>query len=282
MSRSDDFIDYWRTEVKYSASNPQSFEERWSFVSSRMRIISLMTLSVLAIAVFCTYLVVWGPLSGYFLEKERTIERIALEDQMREIEKLEEDVVFQETYISNLQAVILGQIPADEVMNKKNLKPIDLKALDVKETDDELALSANIKEEMRAGENSTKGASSTLSAPINGMISQAFDKSKHPALDIVAKKDEVVKACQSGIVVYSGYSKKDGYFTILAHANNLISIYKHHKVNLKTAGQRIRMGDPIGIVGNSGENTTGPHLHFELWQDLRPLDPTTLISFSNN
>ena len=216
------------------------------------------------------------------MDKEKTIERIELEQQMVQIEGLEEEIKNQEVYIANLQAVLLGKISPEELKDKKNLQPVDVKTLDTRTTADELELSENIKNEMRQGKEEKLTTTDALVAPIKGVISQGFDKAKHPALDLVAKKDEVVNACQSGVVLYSGYSKKDGYFTILQHADGLLSIYKHFKVNLKKNGQRVGRGDAIGIVGNSGENSTGPHLHFELWQNQRPVDPTKLIKFSAN
>lgn len=282
MSFWDKFSRYWRNEIKYSASDPSSFEEKWSFISSRTRLASLIILSLIGFSVLSTYLVVWGPLSGIFMDKEKTIERIELEQQMVQIEGLEEEIKNQEVYIANLQAVLLGKISPEELKDKKNLQPVDVKTLDTRTTADELELSENIKNEMRQGKEEKLTTTDALVAPIKGVISQGFDKAKHPALDLVAKKDEVVNACQSGVVLYSGYSKKDGYFTILQHADGLLSIYKHFKVNLKKNGQRVGRGDAIGIVGNSGENSTGPHLHFELWQNQRPVDPTKLIKFSAN
>ena len=82
-----------------------------------------------------------------------------------------------------------------------------------------------------------------------------------------------------GIIIYSGYTKNDGNFIIIDHVGSYLSIYKHNKVNLKKTGQRVQLGDPIAIVGNTGENSTGPHLHFELWFEQRPVDPETFMTF---
>jgi murein DD-endopeptidase MepM/ murein hydrolase activator NlpD len=122
--------------------------------------------------------------------------------------------------------------------------------------------------------------SSLFDAPVKGIISDKFSPDRHPAVDIVCEKGATIKACLDGVIVYSGYTKEDGYFTILDHGNNYISIYKHNKVNLKQIGQRVQLGDPIAIAGNTGENSTGPHLHFELWFEQKPIDPQTLMSFN--
>ena len=138
-----------------------------------------------------------------------------------------------------------------------------------------MSLSNQIKEESKQAANPKLEASFVL--PVKGVLSQKFNASNHPAIDIVAKKDAIVKACLTGVILYCGFSKEDGYFTIIDHSNGFVSIYKHLKINLKKVGQRIQSGDSIGIVGNSGEDSTDPHLHFELWQNMKAVDPTVFV-----
>ena len=109
---------------------------------------------------------------------------------------------------------------------------------------------------------------------------QEFDLNNHPGIDVVTEKDMAVKACLSGTVIYAGYTRKDGYIVIIEHQNKYISIYKHNKRVLKKIGSKVQLGDPISIVGNTGGNTDGPHLHFELWHDQTPVNPQEYMSFS--
>jgi len=95
----------------------------------------------------------------------------------------------------------------------------------------------------------------------------------------VTPKNKTVLACLSGTVIYSGFSQKDGHILILEHPNNFISVYKHNQSRLKISGDKVRTGDPIAIVGNSGENSTGPHLHFELWLNQKALNPLDYMKF---
>lgn len=278
MNRWDRLVDYWKDDVKFSASNPKSFEEKWGFVSSRIRLLSLITLLFLFFGVFVTYLVVWGPLSGYILEQDKSIERIEVEQQAKLLAQYEAEIESLETYSNNLRAVLLGQLKPEDMEQNKNLKPIDVKTLDTRTTKDEIALADHIQNENLIAEKKSKEG---FVLPIQGVISQDFSSTKHPALDIVAKKDEVVRSCLAGVVMYAGYSKKDGYFTVVGHDNGFVSMYKHLKINLKKTGQRVKSGDTIGIVGNSGENSTGPHLHFELWKDQRAVDPKKVMNFVN-
>jgi len=119
-----------------------------------------------------------------------------------------------------------------------------------------------------------------LSPPVEGYISQHFDPSEdHNAMDIITKPNAPVKAVYDGTVIFSEWSAQTGNIVIIQHPNNLISVYKHNSVLLKKVGTFVSRGDVIALVGNSGEFTTGPHLHFELWVDGSPTDPEQFISF---
>ena len=76
-----------------------------------------------------------------------------------------------------------------------------------------------------------------------------------------------------------GWTVETGYVIYIQHENDLISVYKHNSVLLKKTGNVVKAGDAIAIIGNSGELTTGPHLHFELWHNGTPIDPQTYIVF---
>ncbi|MEA3446362.1 MAG: M23 family metallopeptidase [Bacteroidota bacterium] len=117
-------------------------------------------------------------------------------------------------------------------------------------------------------------------APIKGIVTNKFDMHKnHYGVDIVAKQNQVVSATLDGTVISATWSVEFGYVIQLQHKYNLISAYKHNSELLKTTGSRIRAGEPISIIGNSGELTWGPHLHFELWFDGKALDPQEYINF---
>ena len=119
-----------------------------------------------------------------------------------------------------------------------------------------------------------------LFPPVEGYISQHFDAGEdHYAMDIITQPNAPVKAVDEGTVIYSEWSAQTGNNIIIQHPDNLISVYKHNSVLLKKVGTFVSRGDVIALVGNSGEFTTGPHLHFELWVDGSPTDPEEFISF---
>jgi len=113
-----------------------------------------------------------------------------------------------------------------------------------------------------------------------GYISRKFEKNiQHYGVDIVAKKNTEVKAVMDGIVIISDWTLKTGYVIAIQHANNIISVYKHNSVLMKKEGEYIIGGEVIAIVGNTGDLTSGPHLHFELWFSGNPIDPEEVIKF---
>jgi murein DD-endopeptidase MepM/ murein hydrolase activator NlpD len=269
-------------DIRISSSNAGSFDENWSFVSSRFRIISLVTLVLLLFGILFFVFLLYGPTKSYFRTEDVSIERQKLEEQNKRVSELDQKIDQQDAFIKNIQAVLQGKISPDSVNNKpKNIKGVDLTNVNVATTKDEGKLARKVKDDMRTVKK--KGNENTkkffFEAPVRGTISEKFSLDRHPAVDIVCKKESSVKACMDGVIVYGGYSKNDGNFLIIDHGGGYVSVYKHNKVNLKTTGQRVQLGDPIAIVGNSGENSTGPHLHFELWFEQRPIDPETIMSF---
>ena len=115
--------------------------------------------------------------------------------------------------------------------------------------------------------------------PLKGVVSQGYDPSIHPYIDIAAPSGSVVKAVLDGTVVFTGWSADTGHTIQIQHDGDIISIYKHNEKLLKKTGDKVSAGTPIALVGNTGEMTTGPHLHFELWHKGESVDPTKHISF---
>jgi murein DD-endopeptidase MepM/ murein hydrolase activator NlpD len=116
--------------------------------------------------------------------------------------------------------------------------------------------------------------------PVNGLITESFDLSQdHFGVDIVTKQDEAIKSTLDGTVIFTGFSAGDGNVVHVQHSNNLISIYKHCSTYLKSVGDRVKSGEAIAIVGNTGEKSHGSHLHFELWFNGSPVNPQDFVAF---
>ncbi len=117
-------------------------------------------------------------------------------------------------------------------------------------------------------------------SPITGIVSAPFDLSEeHYGIDIVAKSDEPVKSIADGSVIMADWTQDSGYVIAIQHRNNIISVYKHNAALLKKVGTFVSAGEIVAIIGNTGELTTGPHLHFEIWYNGTPVNPEDFVSF---
>ena len=117
-------------------------------------------------------------------------------------------------------------------------------------------------------------------SPISGFISAAFDpRNGHYGIDVVAKKDEPVRCIADGTVIFASWTQEAGNVIAIQHQTNLISIYKHNSTLTKELGNFVSAGEIIAIIGNTGELTSGPHLHFELWYNGGAVNPEEFISF---
>ncbi len=119
-----------------------------------------------------------------------------------------------------------------------------------------------------------------LFSPISGIVLSPYNvKNKHYGIDVVSKKNEPVKCVADGTVIFSDWTQEAGFVISIQHKGNLISVYKHNSALLKKVGNFVSTGDIISIIGNTGELTSGPHLHFELWYNGNPVNPEEFVSF---
>lgn len=262
--------------TKYAATDPYSFKERWSFQSNLIHVISFVILLFLLIGGISAYL-----FAHFFAEsKYGSPDRLKLEEQRIQIEEFKAKLNAQDRYIDNIRAIMSGEVPAGiSIDSIEQVETINVDSLSSDETQAEKRIAQEVKKDILTP-TEEKLNLTYFGTPVYGVVSQDFDPKKHPAIDIVASKDEVIKACLAGTVIYTGFTRKDGYIVILEHADGFISVYKHNKTVLKKIGSKVQLGDPIAIVGNTGENTDGPHLHFELWYNQVPVNPTDYINFT--
>ena len=266
-----------KKNIKFSITNPENFREIWSVNSTVLQVISL---GIIGLFVFVFFIGFIFKLSFF---DDISIERDKLEIQNQKVRDLTNKMNAQEDYISNIKLILSGEIPVNTPMDsvveiRDSLFKIEF---DSQFSDEEKQLALKVKEDMSTLESENIRAIKYFGSPIFGEISQKFNIKNHKGVDIVARKNEIIKSCLAGVIVYSGYTHKDGNLLIIQHDDGVVSVYKHNKRLIKKTGQRVKLGDPIAIIGNTGENTDGPHLHFELWIDQTPVDPQGYIKFTN-
>lgn len=262
--------------------DPKTFEQSWVIRISRIQIISSITLILILFLGVFYLLFAYTPLGTTLPAGSSDGSRGKIAEAYEKMEQLDNMVLQQSSYIENLQQILLGKLDIDSVYAEKNLARQESAEIDTTTSVDQQMLAEDIQSRAQ-NQISEKGADIRsdlfLLDPVSGEISQNFNLKNHPAVDIVAPKNTPVLAVYRGNVVHAGYDEKDGYTLVINHPNGLTSIYKHCDKLLKESGETVSAGDPIGIVGNTGERSTGPHLHFELWSATGALNPMDYFSF---
>lgn len=215
--------------------------------------------------------------------------RKKLIELIQRTDSLNEELQAYSIYYSNLEDIFsngTGIYPGGMAENVDSVKlSLDDSALDFI-SQEELALRREFEGQegndiLTVNTNHTPDISKMLLyKPAEGILSSSFRPlDGHYGVDIVAKKNEAVKSIAKGTVVLATWTEDGGNVISIQHPNNLISVYKHNSSLTKSMGDHVAGGEIIAIMGNSGELTTGPHLHFELWHEGRPIDPAQFITF---
>lgn len=202
------------------------------------------------------------------------------------LDSLERELDLRDKYFANLNAIISGKQPVEIIAQRDTNKRYD--AIKFTNSTEDLALRSKIEQEEKYNltlgpriPETTSLASLHFFPPVKGIVSGKYDiRTKHFGTDIVTSPKSPVMAALDGTVIFTGWTMETGYVIEIQHNNNLVSVYKHNSALLKEAGDLVRAGEAISVVGDSGElYTSGPHLHFEIWYKGSPLDPEKHILF---
>lgn len=270
-----------REKHKLTFIDDATYDEKWSFRVSTLNLITLLGLYTIIIVTTLFFLIKFTPLGGFFMDSSSNPETIAqVEDNAEQIDSLNAWTRSNQIYLENLFR-ILNDEPFEDSLSQLNDSIFLNYQPDFTKSKEDSILRDRMEQSNTQDASGTNRTTGIFYSPVKGTVSKSFNPKKgHLGVDVVTAADEAIKSCLNGTVIFAGWSPDDGNMVIVQHAENLISIYKHCSVLLKTTGDPVREGDPIGIVGNTGETSTGPHLHFELWQRGNPLNPQEFISFS--
>lgn len=267
--------------------NEENFAEKTSvgFTYSKVILFSVILFSVIfVISLFLskTLLAKWFDPRHAQIEMNKQL--VQLKDQF---DSLAVEVERKDQFILNFQRVLSGDTsefkdPA-EIMNAET-RPSEKQERGKHEQTDSL-----FRKEFEKSDLSLVSLTSVkfrelqetfFFSPITGFISDRYDmKRGHYGVDVVAKTNEAVKNVADGSIIFASWTQDSGYVIMIQHRGNLISVYKHNAELLKKVGTFVNAGEIISIVGNSGEMTNGPHLHFELWYNGNPLNPEDFVTF---
>ena len=263
--------------------NSKTLEKRTIFSASRIKIIlvSLFGFAVILSAVFL--IIYFTPLKEYFRGYTSTELRASSLNNAIKLDSLETLYSIQNNYISSLKNLLSGKIDFEDLSKDSLLEAYSANDLDFVNINAEDSILRAIVEE-EAKYNPTNITLDQLSAvlfnPANGGISSEFSlQEKHFGVDITLPENSAVYSVSEGRVLFAEWTSETGFVIIIEHLNGLTSVYKHNSSLSKTQGEHVRRGEVIGFSGNTGELTSGPHLHFELWFEGDPVDPLDFIEF---
>src|SRR5690606_9868507 len=202
------------------------------------------------------------------------------------VDSLLMEVQAKDTYLQNIKGIIAGEEIVDTrsdttVPLEVNRGEIDLyKTSEATQQIIEEFESLPLEESSFMGITSSSFSDAYFFPPLKGVVTGGFEPSKsHFGVDVVSAENEPVKSIADGTVVFASWTLETGYVVTIQHSNELISIYKHNSVLLKNLGDLVKGGEIVSIIGNTGEQTTGQHLHMELWYKGNPLNPQEFITF---
>lgn len=264
--------------------NEDTFEEKLSFKLTRLNVFILGSIFSILLIVGTIFLIAFTPLREYIPGYSSTKLKREATNLVYKADSLQKVLEVNNLYIQKVRALLTGEI--SEVLFDKDsvLQSIqydkDTFNLEPSEIDIEFRQEIESADRYSIFNEATKNVDIVFFAPVVGTLTDGYNfEKKHFAVDIAVEMGTPVKSVADGTVIFAEWTAETGNVIIVKHASGFISIYKHNTALHKHQGDLVKSGEVIASAGNSGEYSTGPHLHFELWNEGYPVDPVNYIDF---
>lgn len=265
--------------------NEQTFEERFSFKLSRLNVFVFSMIFALFLIASTTILIAFTPLREYIPGYSSTALKKKATDLTYQTDSLQQKILINEQYLASIKKVLTGEIKAEN-LNKDSV--IQAAQLEIDQrlfnpTIEDSILRAKVAQEDKYNPlTSNDEINFVLFPPVSGgTISEDYKpEKKHFAIDIAIPENTPVKAVADGTIIFAEWTAETGYVVLIKHPGNLLSVYKHNASLSVAQGDLVKAGEVVAHSGNTGEFTTGPHLHFELWSNGYPINPLNFIGFN--
>ena len=263
--------------------NDSTYHTVWSAKLTRFKMFVIVLFFIASVITITSLLVAYTPIRelipGYPSEavRDMIVKNVILTDS------LEQQIKVRDDYFEQIRTILGGDVPQDDYEKLDTF--VHPSAIELHVYSHDSIFAQNLLEErldlsVRTGDEELNLDNIHFFTPLQGMISGKFEKlTSHFGIDIVGLPNSRISSVLPGTVIFSGWTLDTGYVIYIQHDNNFISAYKHNSEVLKKMGETVEAGEIIAFMGNSGEFTTGPHLHFELWFKGIPLDPQQYIDF---
>jgi murein DD-endopeptidase MepM/ murein hydrolase activator NlpD len=273
--------------------NNETFEEVRSFNLSPLNVYVMLSTLVVLVSALAIAAIVFTPIKRLIPGYGTANAHPEMVQIYRDIDSLEQLVQAQERYNEGMKKLLTADVeyapeapPSKKPVEGNSHEPVapseeDAKLRnEVEMTDIRAATGAPVVNPVNISPREVPLEQMHFSTPIGGTITSNFDpEKKHLGVDVIAPKNTPIKAAMDGWVISSDWTLETGNTIAIQHTNNIVTFYKHNSVLLKKTGNYVRGGEAIAIIGNTGELTDGPHLHFELWHQGKPVNPTDFVDF---
>ena len=262
-----------------------TFEEKMSLRLSQLNVFVVVGLSSLVLILLVILLIAFTPLKEFIPGYANVnVRKLGVENFLKS-DSIEVALTQNNLYIDNIKHIIQGD--SIDFDNQSIIdSSVNYTAIKNEPVEEDSVLRYMIETEEKynlfktAGSTPGNISSFIFLQPLKGTVTNRFNiKKQHFGIDVVAPKNEAIKATLDGTVIFAEWTVETGYVIQLQHADNIVSIYKHNSVLHKKVGDHVKAGEVVAIVGNSGELTSGPHLHFELWYNGIPINPEDYMMF---
>lgn len=276
-----------RNKYRLAIFNDQTYEEVWRMRLSRLNVFTVVGSLAIILVLLVTILIAYTGLKEYIPGYPDGNERRIMVRNINRVDSLIMEIEKRDRFFQSIKSVVTGEAVELDVEGSNSTTTAQTPKVSFEKSKDDLDFRQQVEEEekynlavIETSEKIPELNQIYFYSPLKGIIVKKFIASEgHFGVDIVAPPGETVLSIMQGTVIFSAWTVETGYTMMIQHNGELISSYKHNSKLLKKAGDRVVAGEAIANVGNSGELTTGPHLHFELWHQGSPLDPTAYILF---
>jgi|TARA_Y100000385_G_scaffold143126_2_gene148406 murein DD-endopeptidase MepM/ murein hydrolase activator NlpD len=283
--KKNSFWNRWRFKYRFVILNSENFEERLSFNISRLNVFLLSCITITLLMGGTALVIAFSPLREYIPGYTSTNIRRQMVTLNQLSDSLNTELINRERYLQNIKNIIEGRdIDTNTSSNWQRISTQE--DITVERTPEDSLLREHVEAEEKFNFFGTTSMDNQsvekllFFVPVQGLVTQSFNiEEEHYGVDVVTKENELIKSTLNGVVVFSSWTSETGHVIAIQHENNLLSVYKHNSVLLKSQGERVEAGEAVAIIGNSGKWSSGPHLHFEIWYNNNPVDPEQYILF---
>jgi len=277
------FLNKLKDQYRLTIFNDSTFQSVWSIKLSRLKVFTLFSVASLIIVILVTFIIAATGLREYIPGYPDAKQRQMMVNTALKVDSLEIELAKRDEFFKGIKAIISGEVPDDNIVIDTASETYDVSFTEYNHDsvfqDNLLAeqLSLSIQNNTRK---KTELSQMHFYVPVKGIVTNHFNLSAdHFGVDLVSDPNARICTVLEGTVIFSGWTLETGYVMYIQHDADLVSVYKHNAELLKTTGDKVKAGEAVAIIGNSGELSTGPHLHFELWHRGNAINPEQYIDF---